>query len=263
MNMLYAGRLHGKARAKVASSAPATSAVTCPAWLQGICDWVHNPTIPCDQQWVRSCPGAPGLAEGGVDLISPVGTPVYALATGPLIGYGWDTAGGGSGWVLSQRINVPGYGTQDIYYQHMNYSLKYATAPLGTIIPAGTQIGSVGAWHGEVEVGFNPTWGGPWGDPSKRPGPWVSDPRPMILALMGGGGVGVPATGGTTTATTGLGNILGLPQAFLDWLTNPLRFVKLFTGIIALLLALYLAISEPASDMAKKFFTTSMKVASA
>ncbi len=168
-------------------------------YLQDLQAWVNNPSIPMYGRWNHpppaGNPNAPG--EGGVDLTAPPGTPVYALGTGPLLSADTFAALGlpHPGSVLSQRVNVPGAGTQDIYYQHIDLLPGFQTcvggACGGRIIQAGQQIGTVGS-VGETELGFNPNWGSLYG-PSAHPGPWPSDPRPWLAALA----TGAPAASGT------------------------------------------------------------------
>ena len=133
----------------------------------------------------RVCPG-----EGGVDLSVPVGTPVYALASGTVIGAGYwkDNAHG----VVTTRINVPGAGTQDLYYQHIQVAPGIQP---GQMVTRGQQIGTVGPFN-EIELGFNSLWGGVWG--TNHPGPWVADPRPWLRAILSGSGA-PPANSGAST----------------------------------------------------------------
>ena len=161
-----------------------------PAWMKDLIAWIHNPSIPMYGRWAHAAQN-----EGGVDLTSPGGTPVLALATGPIIAMGtFVHANGNPGYgVVTTRINVPGHGLQDLYYQHIDIApgLK-----VGQIVQRGQVIGHVRSNVGEVEVGFNAGWGGIWG--THHPGPWVTDPRPWLAALLGGS---VP-----NTSTTGVGN---------------------------------------------------------
>lgn len=155
-----------------------------PAWLQEMEAWINNPSIYMYGMWDSPTPGdvngpyGPGVpGEGGVDLGSSQGTPVYALATGKVIasGYWKDKLHG----VVTTRVNVPGQGLQDLYYQHIN--IASGITP-GMTVQKGQLIGTVGSLN-EVEVGFNANWGYPWQN-GKHPGPWVKDPRPWIKSLM-------------------------------------------------------------------------------
>src|SRR6516162_6433896 len=101
-----------------------------------------------------------GGFEGGVDIASPGGTPVYALETGPLQGAGYFCHGGsllnatmgcsvgspGYG-VLTQRVNVPGYGTNDLYYQHIKLAPDIPICGNGScggyVVQKGQQIGTI------------------------------------------------------------------------------------------------------------------------
>jgi hypothetical protein len=119
-------------------------------------------------------PGVPG--EGGVDLGSPIGTPVYALQDGQVVGVGyWKDQGHG---VVTIRCSIPGYGTNDMYYQHI---IPDSNIHMNAHITRGQKIGVVGQYS-EVEIGLNANWGGIWG--INHPQGWVTDPRPQIKALM-------------------------------------------------------------------------------
>lgn len=155
-----------------------------PRWLQEMAAYINNPHIYMYGMWDSPTPGdvngpyGPGVpGEGGVDLGAPQGTPVYALASGPVIGSGYwkDKLHG----VVTTRVNVPGVGSEDLYYQHINIAPGIHQ---GGYVQKGQQIGTVGSLN-EVEVGFNANWGYPW-QSGKHPGPWIKDPREWIKALM-------------------------------------------------------------------------------
>lgn len=119
-------------------------------------------------------PGVPG--EGGVDLASATGTPVYALQSGTVIGVGyWKDQGHG---VVTTRVDIPGYGSNDLYYQHIIFD---PALKIGSEVKRGQKIGTVGQ-YAEVELGLNANWGQPWG--LDHPQGWALDPRPQIKALM-------------------------------------------------------------------------------
>lgn len=154
-----------------------------PAWLAEMVAYIKNPHIYMYGMWDSPTPGdvngprGPGVpGEGGVDLGSHVGDPVYALASGIIEGAGYwkDQLHG----VVTTRVNVPGAGMEDIYYQHINIAPGIKQ---GGSVTKGELIGTVGSLN-EVEVGFNANWGQPWG--VNHPGPWIKDPRPWIKALM-------------------------------------------------------------------------------
>jgi len=170
-----------------------------PAYLAAMMPYIKNgdnPNTPGYGRWNHppppGNPNAPG--EGGVDLPAPTGTPVFALGDGPIVGAGyWNDQQHG---VITQRITVPGYGTNDIYYQHIMLAAGVTqcigSVCAGQMLSRGQQIGTVGGF-GETEIGFNANWGGVWG--TNHPAAWVSDPRPLIAALMGAGNPGGGLTG--------------------------------------------------------------------
>lgn len=191
-----------------------------PAYLQDMSNYLKGITGGMYGMWDSPTPGlhldgtvTPG--EGGVDLDAPQGTPVYALATGPVVGAGyWNDANHG---VVTQRVNVPGAGQQDIYYQHITLDPSIAhcnsVSTCNQTITAGQKIGTVGAF-GETEVGFNAAWGTIWGSSHPAGSTWVRDPRPWIAALMSGNATPVTSTGDTsgdwTTQLHGEGIKIGL-----------------------------------------------------
>lgn len=133
--------------------------------------------------------------EGGVDISVPVGTPVLALADGPVIASGFwrDNAHG----VITQRVNVPGVGPEDLYYQHVQPD---SFIKPGIQLLRGQHIATIGPFN-EIEMGFNSLWGGVWGgnyaDPKSHPGPWIRDPRPWLQALLNSS---APVSGGVSIA---------------------------------------------------------------
>lgn len=163
-----------------------------PQWMRDLAAWFANPNVYMYGRWDQPA----SKMEGGVDLTSPGGTPVYALESGYLQGAGnfWHSANlytpgsGNPGYgVVTIRENVPGYGLQDQYYQHINLNPTIPTCYAGNcnnvFIPKGTLLGWVNPAVGEVETGFNADWGGVWG--VNHPAAWVTDPRPLLAALLG------------------------------------------------------------------------------
>jgi hypothetical protein len=175
--------------------------------------------------WWRSKALGQGVSdEGGVDVPLPNRTPIYALATGPLRGAGYfyhggpyfssqETGAGGSpGYgVVSEQINVPGLGLEDLYYQHIDIApgINFCQSGNcgGQIVQKGQLIGwsksqlavfgsgsATGPAEAEIGLGANTKWGGIWGAPSD-PGSWVSDPRQALVNVAGAGG---PVTAGPT-----------------------------------------------------------------
>lgn len=166
------------------------------AYLQALVAWIRDPSTFLFGRWE----GHPeGGFEGGVDLAAPGGTPVYALATGPLEGAGYFCHGGpffnptascsngapGYG-VVTQRINVPGFGINDLYYQHIDLdpSLQLCASGNcnGQIVFKGQRIGTIRPGINMLEMGFNADWGTIWG--VNHPAQWVDDPRPLLKALV-------------------------------------------------------------------------------
>lgn len=163
------------------------------AWIP---DFLQNLKTATYGMWDSPTPGlhadgsvTPG--EGGVDIGTPNGTPVYAIADGQVIASGyWKDSGHG---VVTTRINVPGAGLQDLYYQHIQIDPSIKT---GQAVKRGQLIGTIGPFN-EIEMGFNAAWGGVWG--SNHPGPWISDPRPWLNAILDN--ASVPPAGGSSSST--------------------------------------------------------------
>lgn len=167
-----------------------------PTFLQDMRTYIQNPLAYMYGRWNHpppaNDPNAPG--EGGVDLASNGGTPVYALGGGTIVGIGnfWHGGNkclysGGSGCtyaggVVTIRGDIPGYGLNDLYYQHITLN------PLlqdGMTVQPGQLLGYINPAFGELEMGLNANWGGVWG--TNHPAAWANDPRPQILALMNQG----------------------------------------------------------------------------
>lgn len=159
-------------------------------------NWLLN-NIDKAHRWRSNTPDAdncPHDCEGGVDIPLPAGTPITALATGPLIGSGpWK---GHS--VVTQQVPVIG----KLYYQHLDAlpSIPQCENGVGCqnyTIHAGQLLGYSNADVGEVEIGINPAWGGIWGPPTNGAG-WVGDPRSILTSLALGSPPTPPTGGGTT-----------------------------------------------------------------
>ncbi len=194
-----------------------------PAYLAQFAQWMANANTFLFGRWE----GFPeGGYEGGVDLAAPENTPVYALATGPLQGAGYFCHGGpfqntsaacsnnnpGYG-VLTQRVNVPGYGVNDLYYQHITLAPGIQTCGNGNcggqIIQKGQLIGYITPGVNMLEMGFNANWGTIWG--GSHPAAWVTDPRPLLKNLVNAFTGGSPLT--STSPTSGAGSISGAPSS--------------------------------------------------
>ena len=147
------------------------------AYLQDMVNWMNNPSTWLYGRWNQPA----SAAEGGVDFFSPAGTPVFALGNGQVVAKGYNNVDGKG--VVTVRTDVPGYGKEDLYYQHIDLNSMVNLNP-GAPVVYGEQLGSVtdkGA-NSHVELGFNSGWGGPWG--SNHPDKWYTDPRPLLKALI-------------------------------------------------------------------------------
>ena len=164
----------------------------------GTFDWLLN-TIDDPGNWGRWIPQAKAANEGGVDLTLPHGTPIYALGDGKIVGVGTFTHQDGSpGYgVLTEQTNVPGLGTANVYYQHIDVLPQFKSCTNGNCngqtVKRGQMIGYTRSDMYGLEVGINPGWGGIWAG-NTAPGPWITDPRPYLKALA--------QQGGSTTTTT-------------------------------------------------------------
>lgn len=165
-------------------------------------DWLLS-TIDNPNNWGRWIPGAAAANEGGVDLTLPHGTPIYALASGTLVGAGTFThADGSPGYgVVTEQTDVPGLGKANVYYQHIDIApgIKQCTngACGSQTIQRGQIIGYTRPDMYGLEVGINPTWRGVWAG-NTAPGPWITDPRPYLKALAQQGST-PPGTGRAST----------------------------------------------------------------
>lgn len=174
-----------------------------PAWLADIVDWIkrgmpggfgsglYDINTAGDTGVIGG--GVAARGEGGVDLGAAPGTPIYALASGPIMAVDLLEQGGSRiGSVISQRVNVPGFGVQDIYYQHLNADTsQFKQCSWGNCGGAYASKGQLLGWTssiGETEIGFNSTWGNAWGTADVHPASWSTKPEQMIAALMGAGG---------------------------------------------------------------------------
>lgn len=230
-----------------------------PDYMKSLVDWINRGS-PNDNSlygmWDAPDPaispsGQVQPGEGGVDLGTPIGTPVYALATGPIIaaGYWKDNAHG----VITQRVNVPGAGLQDLYYQHIQLDPSIVQcqgqACSGQVVQRGQRIGTIGPFN-EIEMGFNSLWGGVWG--SNHPGPWVHDPRKWLAALV----TGNPAPVGSVGTSSTLGGL------FPDSATITMygEYIGIFLLALGLgLIGIYLlggqpleAVTSPVTAIAKR-----------
>lgn len=230
-----------------------------PAYLQEMAAYIKNRNV-----WMYGRWNQPAKAmEGGVDLSSSGGTPVFALGSGKIVGLGYFCHGGpfqnstpacangrpGYG-VVTIRGNIPGFGVNDLYYQHikLNPNLK-----IGDTVQRGQLLGSVVPGVNEVEMGVNAQWGTIWG--TNHPGPWATDPRPMILALMNQGapaqtgnlplnapvGVTLPnnqtSTLGNNLNGFNLGNLFNInPSGLQQFMLAVFGGVIILVGIIVLFL---------------------------
>jgi murein DD-endopeptidase MepM/ murein hydrolase activator NlpD len=241
-----------------------TNPATQPAWLKDMVAWIQSGGTM--QMWDKAAhnPGAnAGPGEGGVDITAPPGTPVYALGTGPLLSasYFSDVGLNHPGAVLSQQVNVPGVGPENIYYQHIDLLPGFQKCLGGNcgnrIIQAGQQIGTVGS-VGETEVGFNAgaAWGSLYG-PSNPPGPWIDKPESWIAALMNQSGS--PITDSTSTTGSGapiIGPLIDWLQQTLgptlDWFSNPTRIIKLVVGVLLVGVALFMLVAPEGEKVVKE-----------
>lgn len=194
-----------------------------PTYLKDMAAYIKDPTVYMYGRWNHP----PSAMEGGVDLTSPGGTPVYALASGQIIGLGnfWHSASiytpnsGPPGYgVVTTRVDIPGYGQNDLYYQHIQIE---SGLKVGDTVQRGQKIGTIIASVGELEMGLNADWGGIWG--TDHPAPWATDPRPQIKALMALGQPGTVTAGNSQISANSLAAIgqavlkdVGVSQTAID-----------------------------------------------
>lgn len=91
--------------------------------------------LPFGDTWNDSRTFGGDRGHEGVDIMAPIGTPIYSATDGRIVSYGWNELGG---WRIS--IKTPeGY---NLYYAHMS---KYASGMgMGAQIKKGQLIGYVG-----------------------------------------------------------------------------------------------------------------------
>lgn len=217
-----------------------------PAYLKQFIQWLDNPNTFIFGRWE----GFPeGGFEGGMDLSSPGGTPVLALGTGPIVGAGYfchspanfamtspsSAACNSPGYgVVTQRINVPGYGLQDIYYQHIDIAPGINPVFNGQAtqsLQKGQQVGTIRSNVGMLEIGFNANWGTIWG--TNHPGPWYTDPRPLVknLVMAGPPGNVSGSVGGASSGLSFSSGIAGTYVPLLDQVHATLVNAPGFYGI--------------------------------
>ena len=225
------------------------------AYLQDIVNWINNPNTWLYGRWNNP----PSAAEGGVDLFSPAGTPVYALGNGQVIAKGLNNVDGRG--VITVRTDVPGYGKQDLFYQHIDINSAVNTEP-GAIITYGERIGSVTdkGNNSHVELGFNSGWGGPWG--SNHPDKWYTDPRPLLKALVlqhpnaAAGGQDAGASSSTANCPDYVSNapLIGLPLcAIYEALVNFGEHIAVFLlALVLLLVGIQLLRGQSVSNLVTK-----------
>jgi hypothetical protein len=229
--------------------------------------------------WDISNPAARAANEGGIDIPNAGGTPVYALADGTLESNHlfWhnppDVAsyhGGNPGYgVISERVNIPGFGWNDLYYQHIDLNPEIPTCLGGDCSGITIHKGQLLGWTkspdpGEVEIGVNPQhWGPVWG-PDQHPGPWV-DPETRIRALVDSD----PAFQWGTQVTTGPvvsdnGNSGSADSVSSSLNSIPRWWIKIGLFLLALTLAgfgFYLLFQKQADAALKKSAEVAAKVA--
>lgn len=217
-----------------------------PTYLQDMLAYIQNPNVYMYGRWNNPA----SALEGGVDLTSPGGTQVFALGSGTIVGLGYfchpggnipngsfqnatsDCSNGKPGYgVVTTRVDIPGYGMNDLYYQHimLNPNLK-----IGDTVQRGQLLGTVVPGVNEIEMGLNANWGTIWGN--SHPAAWATDPRPQIEALMQFGDT--PQTG--TSNPIDFGNFfkqLGLPNT-ADIQTFFQRFMIVWFGLTIILIGL-------------------------
>lgn len=200
--------------------------------------------------------GYSGSGENGNDFGLPMGTPVYAVTGGKVVGAGYYGGGG--------VVSIEQYPGRVWYYQHLDYDvgmsgeqvsqgqlIGYSGGQLsGGLHPASSQFS--GGPH--IEVGIDAPWSGIWGGgPSVGPN---IDPRPVLQALLSGSNAGTGGTGAlylpqaqqtnsqgseTSTGSQHCWSLpLGLPSfcvsnALYNWVTQPIRWLKIIGGTLLII----------------------------
>lgn len=187
--------------------------------------------------------GYSGSGENGVDIGMPTGTPVYAVAGGPVVGNGY-YAGGGVVSIKQQQGRV-------WYYQHLDLIEPSIASGQTKQVQPGQLIGwSGGQLSGgqhpssrqfssgpHIEVGVNAPWQGIWGPASDKSA--NVDPLPILHGTDGSAPTGMPLayTGGDVLNPSDWIAAIGawLKSTFgtlFTWGSDPLRILKLLGGLL-------------------------------
>lgn len=203
--------------------------------------------------------------ETGIDVYLPYHTPVYALASGPVLATGYYSGGG----VVSTEIA----NDKSLYYQHLS---DIAVSP-SQQVQAGDLIGYSGGQIGygdhpatgnssgpHIEVGINAPYGAnslwhPLGN-SMDVTPFLNQfQQALALNDIGtrntGTGIIIP------NPLQAVGNSVNWWEALKDWVTNPMRIVKLTLGVVFVGMATFLAVIKAEWPVIQDVGSTAAKAA--
>lgn len=175
--------------------------------------------------------------ETGVDIGIPMGTPVYSLTSGRVLGTGY--YGGGGVASVASTINYAGMGNASIYYQHLD---MVTVTPNQQVQPGdliGYSGGQLSGGHHpstpqfssgpHIEVGINAPYGGMWSPlgANVNPLPWLQSLLTSgYVPWTGGGNIFSTAgslAGGTMSTDTSYDSNLG---AILDFANRHVNHTK-------------------------------------
>lgn len=181
---------------------------------------------------------AGGGTEKGIDVTLPYHTPIYAVASGTILGTGYYGGGG----VVSE--NLPGVTpASSFYYQH----LSDIVAKAGQAVNVGDLIGYSGGQNGygdhpastyystwpHIEIGVNGPWGAPWDPQGANVNP-VNLLTVLEASALGGSSyyaANPPSSGGGCQNNTPFFGFWG--TLFCNLGTQAQNLVATITGIVA------------------------------
>ena len=189
-----------------------------------------------------------------INFAPPDGTPITTLLSGTVSGVNTPGDPGASpswGQVVTLKLDQPWNSqAQYIAYLHM----ADTTVVEGQHLNAGDVVGHAGLDSGgdHYRVGLalqeGPYYG--FGSGFNNPGSPALNPTTLLNEALSGK-ITVPGGASTATLSAATSSALGglLPQALMDWISDPARIAKMIAGVVLIAIALFFLISG--NDTAK------------